>query len=93
VHDGERQKISVDEVLARSENLEVFDYRIDHERSVAWFALGGTNWGTDRISRRGMTDEGLRAGGDAASKGLARVRSVSTRRVEPTAGSVLHAEG
>ena len=40
-----------------------------------------------------MTDEGLHAGGDAASKGLARVRSVNTRRVEPTAGSVLHAEG
>ena len=79
--------------MARSEDLEVFDYRIDHEKSFAWFALGRTNWGTDRILSRGMIDEGLRAGGDAASKGLARVRSVSARRVQPTAGSVLHAEG
>jgi hypothetical protein len=79
--------------LARSENLEVFDYRIDHEGSFAWFALGGTNWGTDRILSRGMTDEGLHAGGGGASKGLARVRPVSTRQVEPTAGSVRQAEG
>jgi hypothetical protein len=39
--------------MARSENLEVFDYRIENKESSICVERGGTNWGTGRAASRG----------------------------------------